>query len=68
MNENNDRILRWKELKAEIGLSRTTVWRLEQQSEFPKKIQLSPGCVGWRKSEIETWKLERLPVQNGDAE
>jgi prophage regulatory protein len=37
------------------SLSRTTRWRMERRGEFPKRVRLSPGRVGWRQAEIEAW-------------
>jgi prophage regulatory protein len=37
------------------NLSRTTRWRLERRGEFPKRVHLSPGRVGWRRDEIQKW-------------
>ena len=45
-----DRILRAKEVKEITGLSRTTLWRLENKSDFPRRVSLGVGSVGWRYS------------------
>ena len=37
------------------NLSRTTRWRMERRGEFPKRVRLSPGRVGWRQDEIREW-------------
>ena len=42
-----------------VSLSRTTLWRLEQRGEFPKKVLLSPMRKGYRTSELIKW-LEGL--------
>ena len=54
----SDRILRPRELADRIGLSLATLWRLRRRGDLPEPIRLSPGCVGWRSSDIERW-LER---------
>jgi len=41
------------------SLSRTTRWRMERRGEFPKRVRLSPGRVGWRQAEIEAWIRSR---------
>jgi prophage regulatory protein len=52
----NDRILRFKEMQEMIGgYSRTSLWRLQKQDGFPKKLQLGPRAVGWRLSDIQKW-------------
>ncbi len=50
-----DRIIRAGEVQKITGLSRTTVWRLERRGEFPDRVPLGPGSVGWKLSEVERW-------------
>jgi len=54
-----DYILRFPELRAMCGLSRSTIWRLEQEGSFPKRVQLSPNAVGWKKSSVSKWLESR---------
>lgn len=55
----SDRILRPRELADRIGLSLATLWRLRRRGDLPEPIRLSPGCVGWRSSDIERWLKTR---------
>ena len=55
----SDRILRPRELADRIGLSLATLWRLRRRGDLPEPIRLSPGCVGWRSSDIEAWLSTR---------
>jgi prophage regulatory protein len=41
------------------SLSRTTRWRMERRGEFPKRVRLSAGRVGWRQADIEAWIRSR---------
>jgi predicted DNA-binding transcriptional regulator AlpA len=41
-------------------LSRTTIWRLERQGKFPRRLRLSGNRVGWRAEEILEW-IQSLP-------
>lgn len=50
-----DRIIRSREVQELTGLSRTTLWRMERKGEFPDRLPLSAGSVGWRLSEVEEW-------------
>ncbi len=50
-----DRIVRAAEVQKITGLSRTTLWRLENRGEFPGRVPLGPGSVGWKLSEVELW-------------
>ena len=52
-------VLRIHELLQTTGLSRTTVWRLEQQGRFPLRIRLGQKSVGWREDEVLEWIASR---------
>jgi prophage regulatory protein len=55
----SDRILRPRQLADRFGLSLATLWRLRRRGDLPEPIRLSPGCVGWRTSEIDAWLTAR---------
>ncbi len=44
-----------KDVSHTIGLSRSTIWRLEKAGNFPKRITLSNRCVRWSKYEVDSW-------------
>ena len=50
-----ERIIKVKEVQSITGLSRTTIWREEQKSRFPKRVPLSSSSVGWRYSGVIEW-------------
>jgi len=54
-SSNPDKIIRTKEVLELSGLSRTTLWRLEKKGQFPARLPLSAGSVGWRLKEIKSW-------------
>jgi prophage regulatory protein len=56
----NRRIGRLPAVKALLQISRPTIDRLEAAGDFPKRIQLGRGAVGWDLDEIRRW-LERRP-------
>jgi len=51
----NDRIIRLPTVVDRTGLSRATIYRKIQKGTFPKQIQISLRCSGWRESEITEW-------------
>lgn len=53
------RIIRRPEVIKMTGLSGTTLWRLEKEGNFPKKIKLSQKIVGWSETEIQRWIEDR---------
>ncbi len=54
-----NRIIRPKELVKITGLSRSTIWRLENENLFPSKRQISHSAVGYLFSEIDEWMKTR---------
>lgn len=58
--ETTERILKAHEVHTMTGLSRTTIWRLENKGEFPARVSLGGNRVGWRLSEINHWMGTRV--------
>lgn len=50
-----DSILRIKTVLQRTGLSRSTMYRKMQNGTFPKNVQISTRCAGWRESAIAEW-------------
>lgn len=46
-------VLRFHQLKAEVGLSKSTIYLRVKNGTFPRPIQLGPRSVAWRISDIE---------------
>ncbi len=51
--------LRVREVADLVGLSRTTIWRLERIGLFPTRVQLSTNSVGWLEPEVRDWLAKR---------
>jgi prophage regulatory protein len=49
--EKRERIIRKTEILNMLGLSDSTVWRMERAGKFPKRIRIGKSC-GWFESEI----------------
>ena len=49
------KILSLKEVVLLTGLSKVTLWRLEQKNMFPQRVALSPRRVGWKHDEVMEW-------------
>ena len=54
-----ERIIGKKELRELTKISADTWARMERACKAPARIRLSPGRVGWRLSEVQSW-LEGL--------
>jgi prophage regulatory protein len=57
-----DRILRLPEVKANVGLSRSTIYLRIEEGSFPKPISLGARAVGWLESDIEAWVSKRVDL------
>jgi prophage regulatory protein len=58
-----DRIMRFPEIRKIIGLSRSTIFRMEKARQFPVRIQLGKNSVGWRLSSVQKWIEARAEVK-----
>lgn len=56
-----DRLLPWSQVRIIVGLSRTTVWRMQKSGDFPASVQISQNRIGWWQSELLAWKRARTP-------
>lgn len=52
------RMLRIDQVIALTGLSKTRVYVLQAQGDFPLRIQLSPRRVGWVEAQVQAWLAE----------
>lgn len=55
----NLRLLRFAEVKAKVGLSRTTLWRLERENLFPKRKRVGKNSIAWLEHEVDQWISRR---------
>ena len=46
------KLLSAKQVQEMCGISRSTIWRLEKEKNFPARIQISDRRVGWDEDEI----------------
>jgi prophage regulatory protein len=51
---------------AKTGMSRTTIWKLERQGDFPKSFLITPRCAVWFEHEVDEW-LARRPASPAAA-
>jgi prophage regulatory protein len=65
------KMLRLDEVVKMTGLSRSSIYRYESSSEFPKRRRVGPNAVRWLDTDIEEWMQSRpaiapsLDVSNG---
>lgn len=54
-----ERIIRPVELQDILGVTASTIWRMERDGRLPARIKISKRAVGWRESDIEEWIQNR---------
>ncbi len=59
--------LRWPRVRQFTGLSRSTVWRLEKNGQFPARRKLSANSVGWSLIELQAWMQSRNAAATQDT-
>lgn len=56
------RFLRFPELLSLKGISfsREHIRRLELRGEFPRRVRIGAGTVGWVEDEVDAWSKARI--------
>ena len=62
------RIIRFHQVQARTGLSRSTIYRRLAGGSFPKPLSLGARAVGWIESEVDEWIRQRIVASRGEAE
>lgn len=60
MNDPALTLLRLPDVRRRTGLSKTQIYRLTRDGQFPSGIRISPRCTCWASSEIDTWIRTRI--------
>lgn len=59
MSDASNRLLRTHEVVQRVGLSYSTLRRLEEAGQFPHRRKLSSRAVAWLSAEVEAWIAAR---------
>ncbi|MBO9437470.1 AlpA family phage regulatory protein [Sulfitobacter sp. KE29] len=57
-------VLRLPEVRARVGLSKSSIYAFIATGQFPKPIRIGARAVAWRLADIEAWlasKSEKDP-------
>lgn len=67
MTTETGRLLRRREVEAEVGFTRSTIYRKMDKGLFPRPTvdPDDPTSVRWREADIEAWKARRQTSQRG---
>ncbi len=61
------RVIRIQDVCDKIALSRTSLWRLCKNTDFPRPIQLGGRIAGFLEHEIDAW-LEQQAAKRGQPQ
>jgi len=59
------KLLTLKQLRSDLTLSRTTIWRGVRSGAFPRPLQLTPTRIAWRETDILAWLAAREGIGTG---
>jgi prophage regulatory protein len=52
-------IIRIEQVIEKVKLSRTTIWRMENCNQFPKRIRIGTKAMGWLEQDVDAWLAAR---------
>ncbi len=61
------KILPRKRAADRAGFSISTLKRLEAEGDFPAKVHISAGRVGYLETEVDAWIAERIAERDASA-
>lgn len=59
-----NKLMRYPEVVAATGLSKSTIKRMVSEGRFPKRVQISVRAVGFYQKDIEAF-IQGLPLAEG---
>jgi len=57
-------IIRRKDIEERLKISRSSIYPMMSQGEFPKPVRLGRRAVGWKSTDIEKWLQDLQDGQN----
>jgi prophage regulatory protein len=54
------KFLRLPEVKAITGLSKSSLYGMIRDKNFPAPVRLGPRAVAWLSSEVRQWAVQRV--------
>lgn len=63
VSDPRQRVIRKPELLNMVGLSDPTIWRMERDGAFPRRLRLGGNSCGWLESEVLGWLADRAAAR-----
>jgi prophage regulatory protein len=60
MHQELETFLRLKQVKALVGLGRTSIYERVRSGEFPRPVSIGPRAVAWTSSSIAAWQARQI--------
>lgn len=60
------KLLSKKAVREKVLYSPAHIARLEAAGQFPKRVRLGQGRVGWVETEVDDWLSERIAQRDAD--
>ena len=57
--------LRLKQVKEMTCLSKSSIYRLMEEGDFPRQVPLGARSVVWVKSQVEVWMSKKVAFAQG---
>lgn len=67
MAEQLQSFLRIRQVKALVGLSRSTIYEHIKRGDFPPPVPIGPRAVAWPSSSIAAWQARQIEHSTEDA-
>lgn len=58
----NEKLIRFRDLRKSIPLSRSTIWRKVRDGQFPSPIRIGKSAVAWLSSDIQQWIEHQVAI------
>jgi prophage regulatory protein len=50
-------------VKEKVGLSRTAIYKLIAEGQFPRQVCIGPRTVAWCLDDLEAWIEQRIQAE-----
>jgi prophage regulatory protein len=61
----NIQVLRLPQVCRITGLCRSSIYQMEAEHRFPRRIKIGTRSVGWIESEVQHWLRQRMEGSRG---
>jgi len=61
-------ILRLPDVCRITGISRSTIYQMEAEARFPRRVRIGLRAVGWVQSEVQDWIAVQLKTRPGSSD